>query len=79
MSDASHTPPVPRPRQTARAAWIRQVRLGSGLVLMAYLTTHLANHALGLMSLEAMETGRDWFLITWRNPLSTSPKPREGR
>lgn len=38
---------------------------------MAYLTTHLANHALGLVSLSAMETGRHGFLLLWRNPVGT--------
>jgi len=30
---------------------VRRVRLWTGLVLFAYVTTHLANHALGLVSL----------------------------
>jgi adenylate cyclase len=47
----------------------RRVRLGSGLVLFAYVTTHLANHSLGLVSLDAMEAGRVYFLAVWRNPL----------
>ena len=46
----------------------RRIRLASGLVLFAYVTTHLANHALGLISLEAMEEGRFWFLGVWRSP-----------
>jgi adenylate cyclase len=50
---------------------VRRIRLISGLVLLAYLTTHFINHALGLISLEAMETGRIWFLALWRNPLAT--------
>jgi adenylate cyclase len=48
---------------------VRGVRLASGLVLFTYVTTHLANHALGLVSLEAMETGRVYFLAMWRNPV----------
>jgi len=40
-------------------------------VLVAYLTTHLGNHALGLVSLDAMEAGREWFLLLWRNPVGT--------
>jgi adenylate cyclase len=32
-----------------------------------YLGTHLANHALGLLSLAAMESGRLWFLALWRS------------
>jgi adenylate cyclase len=50
---------------------IRRIRLITGLVLFTYLATHLLNHALGLISLEAMEAGRVWFLALWRNPLGT--------
>jgi adenylate cyclase len=50
---------------------IRRIRLVSGLVLLTYLATHFINHALGLISLEAMEAGRIWFLALWRNPLAT--------
>ncbi|HSD49981.1 MAG TPA: adenylate/guanylate cyclase domain-containing protein [Candidatus Methylomirabilis sp.] len=53
------------------AAWVRLVRLSSGLVLLTYVTTHLVNHALGLVSLAAMESGRDWFLWLWRSRLGT--------
>ncbi len=42
------------------------MRLGCGLVLFAYVATHLLNHGLGLISLEAMEAGRIWFLAVWR-------------
>jgi len=50
---------------------IRRLRLATGLVLFAYVATHLANHALGLVSLPAMDIGREWFLGLWRNPLGT--------
>lgn len=46
----------------------RRLRLLTGLVLFAYVTTHLLNHALGLVSLDAMEGGRRWFLGFWRSP-----------
>ncbi|HEV8584723.1 MAG TPA: adenylate/guanylate cyclase domain-containing protein, partial [Methylomirabilota bacterium] len=49
----------------------RRLRLASGLVLFAYVTTHLGNHALGLVSLDAMEAGRPWFLTVWRSPLGS--------
>jgi adenylate cyclase len=49
--------------------WVRPVRLGCGLLLFAYLLTHFANHACGLVSLHAMEEVRLWFLALWRNPL----------
>ena len=48
---------------------IRRVRLITGLILFAFVVTHLINHALGLISLQAMEEGRTWFLLIWRNPV----------
>ena len=50
----------------------RRLRLASGLVLFAFVLTHLLNHALGLISLEAMETGQHYFLLLWRNPVGTT-------
>jgi adenylate cyclase len=49
----------------------QRLRLLSGLVLFTYVTTHLLNHALGLVSLEAAEAGRLWFIAFWRHPLGT--------
>jgi len=40
--------------------------------LFTYLSTHLLNHSLGLISLEAMEAGRVWFLALWRNAAGTT-------
>ncbi|MBE7635805.1 2Fe-2S iron-sulfur cluster binding domain-containing protein [Sneathiella sp. P13V-1] len=56
-----------------RLKWLRaeRLRLYSGIVLMLFLTTHLLNHTLGLVSLEALEAGRDVFLAIWRNPLGS--------
>ncbi len=50
---------------------IRRLRLITGLILFVYVTTHLLNHTLGLISYQAMEEGRQWFLVLWRNPLGT--------
>lgn len=50
----------------SRAA-LQRLRLVSGLVLFVFAATHMANHALGLFSLEAMEAGRIWFLAAWRS------------
>jgi adenylate cyclase len=65
-----------------RAAWfhskltvrmnVRRVRLTTGLILLTYLATHFANHALGLISLDAMEWGRHGFLLLWRNALAST-------
>lgn len=51
-------------------SWLswRGLRLGSGLVLMAFATTHLLNHAFGLVSFEAMDPAREW-LGFWHRPL----------
>jgi adenylate cyclase len=50
------------------AVTVRQLRLWSGLVLFAYVASHLANHGLGLISLEAMEAAREPFGWFWRGP-----------
>lgn len=51
---------------------VRTVRLWSGIILFVYVSLHLMNHALGLVSLSAMENGRVWFLALWRNPVGTT-------
>ena len=46
---------------------VRRAHLITGLILFAYVLTHLLNHALGLISIEAMEAGRTAFNLLWRN------------
>ena len=48
---------------------LRHIRLVTGLVLFAYVTTHLLNHACGLLGLAAMEAGRKLFIAAWRSPV----------
>ncbi len=48
---------------------IGRLRLWSGYVLLAYVTTHLLNHAVGLVSLRALEASRFWFVYLWQGPL----------
>lgn len=55
----------------SREYWLRTARLASGLVLMTFVVMHFVNHMLALISLEAAEAGRLWFLLVWRNPLGT--------
>ena len=43
------------------------IRLISGLVLFAYVGTHLINHSWGLASMEALNIGRDVFVTVWRS------------
>jgi adenylate cyclase len=46
---------------------VGRLRLWSGYVLLAYVTTHLLNHALGLISLRVIEEGRFWFVFVWQS------------
>jgi adenylate cyclase len=43
----------------------RQLRLWSGLVVLAYVTMHLLNHAVGLVSLGAMNRVLGWVVLLW--------------
>ena len=52
-------------------ARLRALRAATGSVLFAYILTHLINHALGLVSLDALDAGRGAFLWLWRNPIGT--------
>ena len=45
----------------------RRLRLFSGLVMLAYVTMHLLNHAVGLISLEAMENVLWYIFRFWTN------------
>ncbi len=51
-----------------RGIGVRQVRLGCGLVLFAYLVSHFANHALGNISMEALATGVYFHMLFWQFP-----------
>jgi adenylate cyclase len=46
---------------------LRATRLAAGLVLAAFVAGHLANLALGLHSLAAMEAARPWLMGPWRS------------
>jgi len=46
---------------------LRRLRLLTGLVLMAFVTGHMANLMLGMHSLAAMESGRPWLMGPWRS------------
>jgi adenylate cyclase len=49
----------------------RDLRFVSGLVLFTYLTTHMFNHSLGLVSLNAAERGLDVATWVWQSPAGT--------
>src|SRR4051794_15661961 len=57
-----------------RAGWrsprwrdVQMWRLGSGLVLFVFVLTHYLNHALGLVSLDAMEGAQAVRTAVWRS------------
>ena len=54
-------------RVTAYRVTRRDLRLGSGLVLFAYVTLHLADHALGLVSVNFAESGLRVAVAIWHS------------
>ncbi len=50
-----------------RSIGLRQIRLLTGLILFSYLISHFTNHALGNISLSAMEEGMVYHLAFWRS------------
>ncbi len=42
-----------------------RIRLGSGLILLVFVSTHFFNHMLGLVSLQAAEAARAIFHVLW--------------
>src|SRR5262249_37483892 len=51
----------------AGLSMIRQLRLYSGLVMLAYVAMHLLNHAIGLISLRAMDEVLRYVVGIWSN------------
>jgi adenylate cyclase len=54
-----------------RGIGVRQVRLISGLILFSYLLSHYINHALGNISLAALEYGLWFHVAFWQSPIGT--------
>ena len=50
---------------------IRRFRLASGLVMLAYVTTHFVNHSLGLVSVQSMDVALRFIYQYWASPLGT--------
>ena len=49
----------------------RRLRLLSGLVMFAYIASHLLNHGLGVVSLALAESGLRFEMAFWRTPIMT--------
>jgi hypothetical protein len=50
---------------------LRRLRLLSGLVMFAYIATHLVNHGLGIISLALAESGLRLETAFWRGTIPT--------
>lgn len=49
-----------------RGISLRQVRLASGIILLAYLVSHFLNHALGNISMKALAVGVYFHMLFWQ-------------
>lgn len=58
-------------RATGKASGLilRTVRIWSGLFLLAFVTTHLLNVSLGVISIDAMDAARPFLSGLWANPI----------
>ena len=54
-------------RRLIRGIGIRQVRLATGLVLFAYIVSHFTNHALGNISVGAMDGALYYHAMLWQS------------
>ncbi|WP_314951787.1 adenylate/guanylate cyclase domain-containing protein [Bradyrhizobium cosmicum] len=52
--------------ELVRATSARQVRLVCGIILFAYVVSHFLNHALGNISVDAMEAGIYYHVLFWQ-------------
>ncbi|HMN70881.1 MAG TPA: 2Fe-2S iron-sulfur cluster-binding protein [Rhodoblastus sp.] len=81
MSATAQDGPQALPAASDRPVWRRfmrrfapsrrGLRFASGIVLFVYLTIHLANHALGLVSLAVAEVGLDYAMLVWQSRIGT--------
>jgi len=68
MSDETATSRLPpRLARALRGVGVRQIRLFSGVILFVYLISHFANHALGNISTDAMNTVLQYEIVFWRS------------
>jgi adenylate cyclase len=51
-----------------RRPTLGELRSATGLIIGLYVTMHLSNHALGLISVRAQEAVRPWVMALWHSP-----------
>jgi adenylate cyclase len=52
--------------------FVFRIRLATGLVLFAFAATHFLNHAVGLISIDAMDAVREWRILVTRSLIGTA-------
>jgi adenylate cyclase len=52
----------------ARRPTLADLRSVTGLIIGLYVTMHLSNHPLGLISVRAQEAVRPWVMALWHSP-----------
>jgi adenylate cyclase len=57
-----------RGRTSIRKVTLADLRSVTGLIIGLYVTMHLSNHALGLISVHAQESVRPWVMALWHSP-----------
>jgi Adenylate cyclase, family 3 (some proteins contain HAMP domain) len=57
-----------RDKISIRKLTIADIRAVTGLIIGLYVTMHLSNHALGLISVRAQEAVRPWVMALWHSP-----------
>jgi len=57
-----------RDKISIRKVTLSDVRTVTGLIIGLYVTMHLSNHALGLISVQAQEAVRPWVMMLWHSP-----------
>jgi adenylate cyclase len=57
-----------RTNTSRRRLTIADLRSVTGLIIGLYVTMHLSNHALGLISVRAQEAVRPWVMALWHSP-----------
>ena len=57
-----------RGRVSIRKLTLADFRSVTGLIIGLYVTMHLSNHALGLISVHAQEAARPWVMALWHSP-----------
>ncbi|MEP3016666.1 MAG: 2Fe-2S iron-sulfur cluster-binding protein, partial [Hyphomicrobiales bacterium] len=70
-TDTASKPSRPTARKTrmrpSLGNWRQRLRLWSGLVLFVFCLSHFTNHALGIISVSAMEKASVWHYWVWRS------------